>query len=98
MDRFWKCIQDGFERHQSLIQFDSSRDTRPTCTVYHQSRGQEGEDSELESLLVTSRLCGLITPFFFTVTPSARLALGLLSWHSGCAFQLGAWVTGQAGG
>lgn len=27
-----ECIQDGFERHQSLIQFDSSRDTRPTCT------------------------------------------------------------------
>lgn len=25
-------LMDGFERQQSLIQFDSSRDTRPTCT------------------------------------------------------------------
>ena len=58
-------------------------------------RGQEGEGSELESLLVSSRLGGLITPFFFTMTPSAHLALGLLSRHSGCAFRLGAWVTGQ---
>ena len=64
-------------------------------TIFHQPRGQEGEGSELESLLVSSRLGGLITPFFFTMTPSAHLALGLLSRRSGCAFRLGAWVTGQ---
>lgn len=69
---------------QSLIQFDSSRDTRPTCAVYHQSEDRKERTLNWSPCSSPPDLCGLITPFFFTVTPqyssspgSAQLALGM---------------------